>query len=44
MKQPRFMKYNNENDGNFDLRNEWIVSQNQHSIKEYILQKYKLTI
>ena len=44
MKQPKFMAYNNENDDKKDIREQWVTSQDQSSIKEYILQKYKLTI
>ena len=44
MKQPKFMSYNNENDNKKDIREQWVTSQDQSSIKEYILQKYKLTI
>uniref|UniRef100_A0A6C0KWZ1 DNA topoisomerase n=1 Tax=viral metagenome TaxID=1070528 RepID=A0A6C0KWZ1_9ZZZZ len=44
MKQPKFMKYNDEKDDKIDMRNEWIRENNLSEIKLYINQKYKINI
>lgn len=44
MKQPKFLKYNDEKDNNVDLRQTWVVEKNITQIKNYIQQKYNVSI
>ena len=44
MKQPKFMKYNDENDDKKELRNSWVTSQDYLSIKKYLIQKYNIIV
>lgn len=44
MKQPKFYKYNDERDANVELRDKWIQDKSIEEIRDYISQKYKLSI
>ena len=44
MKQPRFMKYNDENDNKIAIRDEWVQTVDKSSIRKYIIQKYNINI
>ena len=44
MKKPKFMKYNDENDEQKEIRNDWIKTSNKVDIINYINEKYKVSI
>jgi hypothetical protein len=44
MKQPKFMKYNDENDNKKEIRNNWIQENNIEEIRNYLREKYKINI
>lgn len=44
MKQPKFMKYNDEKDDKNEMRNTWIHENNIQEIKNYLCEKYKINI
>ena len=44
MKQPKFMKYNDEKDDKKEMRNTWIYENNIQEIKSYLCEKYKINI
>ena len=44
MKQPKFMKYNDEKDDKIEIRNSWIHETNVEEIKHYLCEKYKINI
>lgn len=44
MKQPKFMKYNDEKDDKTEMRNTWIPENNIRQIKKYLCEKYKINI
>jgi DNA topoisomerase-1 len=44
MKQPKFMKYNNEKDDKSEMRNDWVCEINIQEIKCYVNEKYKINI
>ena len=44
MKQPRFLKYNDEKDEKIEERQNWIKTKNKKEIKNYIMKKYNISI
>ncbi len=44
MKQPRFLKYNDEKDDKIEERQNWIKTKNKKEIKNYIMKKYNISI
>ena len=44
MKQPKFIKYNDENDDKKEIRNKWILENNIEEISNYLREKYKINI